>query len=368
MVTRGKVALVAVHLGPYFTLAPLEAEFGPEQVIFLAEGPADETRRRAGLVSWNLDRIRRTSGTIEGFLKTQSVLAIIRGTSDGLPTGNLEEIASVAGRQCNIPVFAVEDFPGNYRMCQEGRLDALFVEDEALRDVYGARQVPHESIVCVRNPRYDGLLAVDREGVRAETRRRLGLGERPTILWAGQPDEAHSYEAFARLLPSLAVDNVALLFRAHARECRYRKGGYTALLADLGWHRDVTGEFSTVELCCAADLVVTQFSSVGVEAGYLGTPTLYILFDDLGKAYLQEHKGYDIVPWVANGSAFVAESTPQLKGILKVALFDKNARKQALDTFDRLYGKRPAGAHAVASTIRRILGKAVERKGDAHGQ
>jgi len=342
-------------MGPYLSIAPLEREFESEKVLFLVEGPAKEARRASGKAYWEVSEVIQKSGTIGQFLKKHAVQAIIAGTSDGLPEDNIEEQAVVAARAKGIPLFVIEDFPGNYRHRPSAKLDGLFVEDETQREWHASCGVPRDRIYCASNPRYDGLRRVDRDTLRDKTRASLQIGKQRVILWAGQPDEARSYEALERLLPSLAQKEVALLFKAHPRDRLYREGAYKSLLSSMGWYRDVTSEPETIGLCCAADLVVTQFSSVGVEAGYLGTPALYVLFDDLGKAYLRRHKGYDIVPWVERGCAFVMDSKSEMDDVIETALFNDEARARVRKNFSRWYGTKPLGAQAVRTIIHRAL-------------
>jgi len=341
-------------MGPYLSIAPLEREFGPRHVLFLVEGPAKDACRARGQGYCDMADIGLTHGTIWKFLQNHAVRAIIAGTSDGLPEGNIEEQVARAARERGIPLFVVEDFPGNYRHRPGARLDGLFVEDDAQREWHASCGVPSDRIYCVSNPRYDSLRGVDRNTLRDKTRASLQVGKRRVVLWAGQPDEARSYEALERLLPALARQEMALLFKAHPRDRLYGEGAY-GVLSGLAWCRDVTSEPETMSLCCAADLVITQFSSVGVEAGYLGTPALYVLFDDLGKAYLRRHKGYDIVPWVEGGCAFVMDSKSEMNDVIATALFNDEARARVRENFARRYGARPLGAQAVGTIIRRAL-------------
>jgi len=351
----GTILFVAVHKGPYLSIAPLQAEFESKKVLFLVEGPAKEACRAGGQAYWELSKVVQQCGTIDQFLKTQTVQAIITGTSDGLPEGNIEEQAVIAAVDMGISLFVIEDFPGNYRHRPGTKLDGLFVEDEMTRDVHASCGVPPELIYCAGNPRYDGLHAVDREALRVGTRARLALGDEQVILWAGQPEAARSFDAFARLVPCLVQAGVTVLFKAHPRDRLYREGAYRPLLSGIRQVKDVTDERETAGLCCAADLVITQFSSVGVEAGYLGTPALYVLFDDLGKAYLRQHKGYEIVPWVERGCAFAMDSKSEMHNVIVTALFNEEARSQVRDNFSRWYGTRPLGAQAVGTIIRQIL-------------
>ncbi len=346
----GTILLISVHLGPYLSLAPLEREFPADTVLYVVEGPSREACRSVGREHWDWQRISEASENLGQFLLDQKVRAIIVGTSDVLHQRNIEEDSMKAACRRGIPVFAIEDFPGNYRHQSGYRLDGLFVEDELLRPVHMSRGVDAERIHCLGNPRYDALRSVDRNVFRAKVRAHLGIGDERVVLWAGQPDEAHSYQALERIVPDLP-QGIVLLFKAHPRDRLYREGVYGRLLSGIASVRDVTSDTDTIGLCCAADLVITQFSSVAVEAGYLGTPALYVLFDDLGRAYLQRQKGYDLVPWVVRGCAFLLDSTSPAARTIETALFDEGAREKVARNFGECYGSRPVSARAIATLI-----------------
>jgi len=169
------------------------------------------------------------------------------------------------------------------------------VETDAVVSLHAARGVPEKQIHVTGNPRYDALRHMDVAARRAAVRARLGLEPGASIaLWIGQPDAEDSYETLAAVLPALLRAKTTLLFRAHPRDGAYAGGRYAALLAEAGDTRDVTADPDVTGLCCAVDLVVTQFSSVAVEAGYLGTPALFVLLPGLGGTYIRRRKGYAI--------------------------------------------------------------------------
>jgi hypothetical protein len=346
---------VAVHLGPYLSLAPLEHELDSMQCLFLAEGPSLRSRQHDALSYWTHDGVACAHGNLQGFMRDKDVRAILCGTSDGLPDGNLEDLVREAATECGVPVFVVEDFPGNYRACPRTRLEGLFVEYNSLEQVYQSRGVEADRIHSLGNPRYDQLRSVERDYLRETTRASLDLGDGSVLLWAGQPDGENSFLTLERMLPSLKALETQFVFKAHPRDELYSAGAYTPLLSQLSAWRDVTSWVETRGLCCAADLVLTQFSSVGVEASYLGTPALFVLFDDLGMAYLRSHKGYDIVPWASEHCAFLLRSSDSICERLEAALFDDVRRSDIRRRFDDRYGLKPPSAPAIASIVNRCL-------------
>ena len=186
----------------------------------------------------------------------------------------------------------------------------------------------------------------------------LGLAQGRFVLWAGQPDGDNSYWTLARLLEGFDRRQVTLLFRAHPREVAYAQGKYHALFAQTSMNVvDVSLHPDALSLYCASDLVVTQFSSAGAEASYLGTPALFVLFDDLGKQYLRSFKGYDRLPWCAGGCSFLVEREEEVAAVMERALFDGAAREQVRASFQRRFGAQEASAEVIAHRILTAVGE-----------
>ena len=358
--TKPAVLFVAVHLGPYQSLAPLESEFASHRCLFLVTGSARERRQSSGLPCCEPALILGERNEVSGhFLRAHGVEAIISGTSDGVtPDENIEVKAQVAGTEMNIPVFVVEDFPGNFPGSRDDiRVTGLFVETQGVDSIYRDRRSLIEKIYCLGNPRYDDSKRVgsaERDIRRAEMRRVLGLSQK-AVLWAGQPDGVNSFETLSRLVLTLDAMGLTLLFKAHPRDPLYAQGAYMKLLSRINAWLDVTSVRDIAGLCCASDLVMTQFSSVGVEAGYFGTPSLFVLFPDLGQRYLQQQKGYAIVPWASLGCAFLLDTPDLAQDVLETAVYDEAARAQVQAKFSSLFRAKPASAPLVASTIHGVL-------------
>ena len=358
MSPTGDVLFVAVHKGPYLSIQPLEKELGPDRVQYLVDGITRRERDRRGLSYADPGRIASEWGTMEDLLRRQGIKAVVRSTSEDVQGENVEDLASRAAQDAGVPVFVVEDFPGNYRAGPGERLDGLFVEDGSLVCLHQARGVEPAAIHPTGNPRYGALVdSVGRDERRARTRTALGLENEPAMLWAGQPDGDNSYRALERLLAAYGHHRGTLLFRAHPRDEAYATGKYEPLLASSSMTVvDTSSHDDVLDLYCASDLVATQFSSAGVEASYLGTPALFVLFDDLGKEYLRTHKGYETLPWSEAGAAFLIQHEDEAGMVLEQALFDGPSRDRVQMRFRDLYGSRPDGAAAVAGHIRAAMG------------
>ena len=345
----------AVHNGPYLSLKPLEAKLGGAKVHYLAAGPAKQRRVEAGLPFLELDNVVRNSGNLENFIKTNEITAVVRGTSvitDEPCEANPETEATIAAERVGIPVLAIEDFPGNYRPEPQERLDCLCVGEEATVQVHRNRGVDQDVIFNTGNPRYDELKKVDREYLKTSTKTELRLSDELVLLWAGQPDGENSYLALERLLRCFGDRPSTLLFRAHPRDAAYLGGKYQEQLSAAPMRvLDVTGHSDPIGLCCASDLVVTQFSSLAVEASHLGVPALFTLFDDLGKEFLRTLYGFDQLPWSADKCSFLIENESEAQGVLETALFDESAREEVRSNFQSRFASRSDSAQVVADRI-----------------
>ncbi len=333
---------------------------------YLVEGAAKQERERDGLPYLDLAMAEARWGTVEDYLRAGQVQAVIRGISLRVEGPNAEEVVSAAAGRIGTPVFVVEDFPGNYWPGAGASLAGLFVEHESLVDLYRDRGVDPRVVQVTGCPRYAPLAHVDRDAKRAATRKALGLQARPAMLWAGQPDGENSYLTLQRLLKGYANEPFTLLFRAHPRDSAYSDGSYSNLLDRSPVPvMDVTSHDDIIALICASDLVATQFSSVAVEAGHLGVPPLFVLFEDLAKQNLRSLMGYDMLPWCRDRCSFLIEGTEEVKDILKRALFDEVSRDQVRANFQRIFGATTDSARAIARRIRAVVGKCRDAGGAA---
>ena len=333
---------------------------GADGVIYLVEGVSKEERARLGLQFLDLGRVKDGWGSLDSFLRVMKVRAVLRSTSEDVPGDNVEVVVSVAARNVGVPVFVIEDFPGNYWHRPAEGLDGLFVEGESLIKLHISRGVDPGLIYSTGNPRYNVLRSFDSRASRLTTRRVLGLGDEQTVLWAGQPDGDNSYLALERLLHHLAKTGATLLFRAHPRDEAYAYGKYGGLLAQVPMRvLDVSDYPEALGLYSASDLVVTQFSSAGAEASYLGVPALFVLFDDLGKEYLRTFKGCETLPWCDDGCSFLIEREEEIGDVLDRALFDPGSREAVRLSFRDRFAAESRSAQVIASRIRSTVGASI---------
>lgn len=316
----GRWVLAGVHKGPYLTLAPLERELGARNCVWLLSGTAAKERRRRGL---NFLPMPEDYSRAVAALKPRG---LIRGTSELAEADNPERGLANAFAAAGLPVFVVEDFPGNYTAEPAAPLDRLFVEHETTRRHHVRRGVPAGKVVVAGNPRYAEPLPP--APARASARARYGLDREPAVLWAGQPDGRLCRRTLEALGPALERAGATVLYRAHPRDDTF--GRSPAGLARRVRVIDVSGEEDPLPAIAACDLVVTQFSSLAVEAGRYGVPSLFVMLPGIGRAYLRRRNGMVKVPWCEEGAAFLIDGGRRSFSVLATALNDRAAGKKVL--------------------------------------
>lgn len=312
-----EIALVAVDGGARAAIRPLAAYAGFDSIKISA---SDEKELYEALFS----------GHYHG---------LVIGTSDSSKGRGIEAHILRLANSVELPVFAIEDYPGNYHPADGSRADVVIVEGELARKLVLDKQPVHSPDIWVCTPvRYDSLRQRSQELRENVGKRWLVDGER-WVLWAGQPETGDSFETMKRFLPVLSnVQGVKLLFKAHPRDAGYLAGAYHDLLGSSGVDfLDVTTD--TLEACMefAPRIVLTQFSSVGVEAGFYGIPAVNILYPDVGGKRLAGKKGYNIPPWAQEGGAFVITTLAGQEMMLDRAINDEEGRSSAIEKFDSYF-------------------------------
>lgn len=272
--------------------------------------------------------------------------ALVAGTSQSDAGFAREAEARRLAAQLRLPIACVEDFPGNYRPVSEAPTQLLVVEAEFSQSLYierlGNDAPPMQAIPPAR---YDGL--------RGPWRARLAVPPPHAVLWAGQPETEACLATLRALSGFLAQPDVLLLFRAHPRDPGAKAGAYRSTLAGVR-HLDVSGESLSVTLARPLRLVVTQYSSVAVEAGFLGVPAVHILLPSAGEALLHAQKGYRIPMPCAAGASFIVRDAREIR-TLEMALRDDAAREGVMGKFRRLYATDKPQADRLRATIAGII-------------
>jgi hypothetical protein len=272
-------------------------------------------------------------------MRERRIELLVCGTSDSAPGREAEVRAQRAAAALRIPAVVIEDFPGNFAAITEA-LPRLLCVDSEFAAALARRQAPGVPVHVGPAIRYDEL-----RKILDKLRRGDGSAER-AVLWIGQPETADSSETLRRLLPVLAERSVRVWLRAHPRDAGYGDGVYAGLDVE-----DVTS--LPLEHCLARGprLVVTQFSSVAIEAGFWGIPSLNVLFSHAGGRTLAAKKGYSVPPWCDGGAAFLLVDTKEIGKVLDRALGSVDARNSVMQAFDRYFKVREEGAPALINLL-----------------
>ena len=263
--------------------------------------------------------------------------ALVSGTSQSDAGFAVEAAARRRAAALGIPVVCIEDFPGNYREIDGAATRLLIVEGEFSERLYRTRLQPAPQMAVIPPARYDAL--------RGAALHAAAEAPPYRVLWAGQPETASCLATLEALLGFLRAPDIEFLFRAHPRDAGYATGAYRKLLAALAPRStDVTAAPLPQLLREPLRLVLTQYSSVAIEAGFLGIPSVHVLLADAGESLLQLQKGYKAPMSCDAGAAFLVNDTRSL-GVLDQALRDVAARRSVLARFAALYqADRPQAA------------------------
>lgn len=313
------VILAAGDDGPRHTLRPLAATL---QVIINDDtGPA-----------WTRD------AHWQDLIHAHKPRGLVCGTSDSPAGRAVEASARRAAAAAGLVTVAVEDFPGNYRAEPDCDTRLLLVESTAVatftRNRLGPACPPLQALSPARYDPYRLQAATRRAGIREVW---AGNGK-PSVLWAGQPETADCLATLETLRPLLAGLQLQLLFKAHPRDAGYSGGAYRELLAETALSPvDVTALPAEAALLLAPRLVITQFSSVAIEAGFYGIPGLNVLLPGAGADRLLEKKAYALPPHCEEGAALHAHDQQSLARALHSGITDETARAGIIRCFDSYF-------------------------------
>jgi len=279
---------------------------------------------------------------------TGKARVLVSGTSQSDAGFAPESAARRQAASLGIPIVCIEDFPGNYREVDGAPTRLLVVEGEFSERLYRARLKAPPPMAVVPPARYDPLRgAAPNPATDAPPFR---------VLWAGQPETVSCLATLEGVRDFLRSPDLELLFRAHPRDAGYAAGAYRALLGSLAPRcSDASAAPLARLLREPLHLVLTQYSSVAIEAGFLGIPSVHVLLAGAGEALLESQKGYRVPMACDAGASFLVNDTRSL-GVLDQALRDAGARCSVLRKFDALYHTDRPQAGLLAECVDGIMG------------
>lgn len=312
--------LVGVDSGPCETLAPLAKAWGAKIESVLSSSTEFWTQR----------------------ICNAGADLVVTGTSDSAEGRLIETATRIAARQAGVPLAVMEDYPGNYELTDAGDADLLLVESQraaSLAHVRLGARCPQLQVVSPA--RFDAMRAThvpNRLAMQLRWNSERRSGQPYKIFWAGQPETEDALVTLAALLPALLDGGYRLLFRAHPRDAGYVMGAYRDLAQALGpLFLDVTQRPPDEVFALAPRLLVTQFSSMVVEAGFHGIPSMCLLLPRAGMSRLLAKKGYSVPPACADGAVVLCTESVSLNAVLQGVLENDRERAEQLIRFDAYF-------------------------------
>lgn len=329
-------------------------------LIAVDGGPRETLGALCGHTGGSLADVDRAEAENESYwsdvLAVRGLRLVVVGTSDSTRGRRIEGVARRAARAAGIPVAAIEDFPGNYAHVDGGEASLVIVESDAAAEIARARLGARTPSLAVLPPiRHQGYRTIAHP-LRQRTAERWASERGCRVLWAGQPETADCLVTLRHVLPALKACNANLLFKPHPRDPGLLSGAYRELLTEsaVDWC-DVSAHDAATALEQAPRLVITQFSSVALEAGYYGIPSVWVLLAGAGGDRLQEKKGYRVPALCAAGGAALAQRPEDVEAVVARALRDRQYRASLMRAFDGYCGVREAVPGGAAGKLLALL-------------
>ena len=319
---------VACDAGPRDCLLAMK-----DEIFCLMPDPRDQ---RANDAKWWLRE-----------LGNKHYAGLIVGTSESKQGRRVESIVRRAAAERQKPIFVLEDYPGNFCHMEDAPTCELAVESDVVdswQHSQGFNGCP--KILVWPTPRYDRY-----RSQREILRQTLGTAtcKAPVALWAGQPETDANIASLGPLLPALKALGVKIHFKAHPKDLGY-PNHYSVLFESAGLDvDDVTSLTVNQAMQKDPSLVITQYSSVAVEAGFYGIPSLHVLFNDVARAALLRTKGYAEPFWVQAGAAASLKDASDAPAMLSHLFYDDGYRALIIERFDRYFCSHPGNARELAA-------------------
>lgn len=311
-------AFFGVDGGPRETLEPLAAAWGARVI-----GGADSER--------NADPISLIS----------NANLVVVGTSESTVGREFEGAIRTASARRGVPLVAIEDYPGNYNPSAGAPVDMLIVESQAVASLAKKRCGPACPRLEIISPaRFDNLRrSCHLHRTKVAIAWNDAMAHRETsILWVGQPETDDAITTLQVLLPIILENRWKLMFRAHPRDSGCLGGAYQFLKDALRrGFVDVTGEPSENVFLRGPALLITQFSSMVVEAGFFGIPSLCILLPRAGEARLMRLKGYSSPVAGEMGAVAICRDPNCIESTIQELVGSEAKRREQIGCFDEYY-------------------------------
>jgi hypothetical protein len=237
---------------------------------------------------------------------------------------------------------------------------------------YMRRRLAETGILAADDPRgvpiglmkTDALLA--RERSRESTLRGLGLrGDRPVVLFAPTGQRYNSLETMGTevLQFLVASDRFDLVIKPHDHPKR-KKDWRREFSEWLGPHCLVTSEPDVIPLLAAADVLLTDASSVSNEFTLLNRPMVFLDVPRLIEKARLKSPGFDLETWGRRAGDLV-ERPEDVVAALETALRDPQRHRSVREAMaaDLFYHPGRATDAAMAWLLQKFFGEEPNRTG-----
>jgi len=82
---------------------------------------------------------------------------------------------------------------------------------------------------------------------------------------------------------------------------------------------------------------------------------MFVLFEELGRRYLETQKGYSLPPWCQDGCSFLIELEENIQPIIEQALWDKPKIESVIASFRLRFGNRNPEGPSISQNISQMI-------------
>lgn len=297
---------------------------------------------------------------IEYYLEATGQLLDKEKGQEKVPSILIEDYWGIATRKPQMDRKAWPDY-----ICAFDEMSKKINEDN-LRSA-GVTTVKSENIFVTGSPAFDEIaFETDREETRKKVREKLKISEEDTLvsyIGGGPPGDLENLKILINNFNRAEIDGNKVKFTTRIHPAIFGSGplaaykeDYKKLVSSLenGQAIDTMGVFSTDEVCKAADIIVSAYSTEGIKAVYRGKISLFMLLPGLGKEELKRDAGLDNLPVVESGASIGVFDEQEMKQTIERA-FDKDYQEEIRAVQKKHYNLDGQNTKRVVDLAERIL-------------
>jgi hypothetical protein len=269
-------------------------------------------------------------------LSQSGACAVVCGRSSVQEDG-IDRIAISAARMSNIPSFVIQDFWGDV-WPEECRPDHYLVIDELAAHL--TRKKTSADVHVIGSPKHAQYEHVDFYALRRTGRAFLGLGAGTSVVgYFGQ--DLLCVPGYRQVLRDIGetvkhMHGVELFYKPHPRETPASQLQSLTILEESGVHPIVVPNLSVEEAIASADVVLSCFSTVALDAAFMmrcGTAANVSIVcsdypEDVSSCW-RPATGLAEFPLVSKNLALQASDRPSLENALRLGLLPEEKMRQA---------------------------------------